>query len=145
MMGAGLRIADVGTGSGCIAVALAKELPGAWAFVAVDVSAAALAVARRNAVRHGVAERIQFVEGNVFQELGKSDTLAQHAAPLQRAVTADDLLLDLIVSNPPYVGRREAENAGARSARPRAGGCAVRRRGRLRALRRAYSSGNGSI
>ena len=106
--GAGLRIADVGTGSGCIAVALAKELPGAG-LVAVDVSAAALAVARRNAVRHGVAERIQFVEGNVFQELGKSDTLAQHAAPLQRAVTADDLLLDLIVSNPPYVGRREAE------------------------------------
>jgi release factor glutamine methyltransferase len=107
--GAGLRIADIGTGSGCIAVALAKELPAAR-FVAVDISAAALAVARRNAERHGVAERIEFVESNLLQGLRESDTLTQHAAPLQGTITASDLpLLDLIVSNPPYVGRREAE------------------------------------
>src|SRR5579864_4687249 len=54
---AGLQIADVGTGSGCIAVALAKELPRARV-VATDISAAALAVAKRNAARHEVASRI---------------------------------------------------------------------------------------
>src|SRR5487761_501536 len=54
-----LRIADIGTGSGCIAVALARELPQAEIF-ATDISATALAVARRNAERHGVAERIRF-------------------------------------------------------------------------------------
>jgi release factor glutamine methyltransferase len=105
--GAGLRIADVGTGSGCIAVALAKELPGAE-FVAVDISAAALAVARRNAERHGVVERIEFVESNLLQRLGKPDRLARHAAPLQRAAARGLPMMDLIVSNPPYVGRREA-------------------------------------
>src|SRR5437868_9611722 len=56
-LGEGLRIADVGTGSGCIAVALAKELP-LGAFVATDISAAAIAVAWRNAHRHGVEHRI---------------------------------------------------------------------------------------
>jgi release factor glutamine methyltransferase len=106
--GAGLRIADVGTGSGCIAVALAKELPGAE-FVAVDISAAALAVARRNALRHGVVERIEFVESNLLQGLGKSARLTQHAPPLQGAAARGLPLMDLIVSNPPYVGRREAE------------------------------------
>src|ERR1700731_4457077 len=52
--GEGLQIADVGTGSGCIAIALAKELPAAT-FVATDISPAALAVAKRNANRHAVA------------------------------------------------------------------------------------------
>src|ERR1700687_181204 len=58
--GEGLQIADIGTGSGCIAVALAKELPAAN-FVATDISSAALAVAQRNAQRHGVAGRIRFL------------------------------------------------------------------------------------
>ena len=107
--GSGLRIADVGTGSGCIAVALAKELAAAR-FVAADVSPAALEVARRNASRHGVGERIQFLEGNLLEELGRLPALAQHAAPPPRTIAASGLpLLDLIVSNPPYVGRREAE------------------------------------
>jgi len=54
-----LRVADVGTGSGCLAVALAYELPHADVY-ATDISAPALEVARRNAVRHGVAERVHF-------------------------------------------------------------------------------------
>src|SRR6266853_4251504 len=56
MSGEGLLIADVGTGSGCIAIALAKELPGARIH-ATDISSAALAVAQRNANRHCVSDR----------------------------------------------------------------------------------------
>jgi release factor glutamine methyltransferase len=92
MTGAGLHIADVGTGSGCIVVALAKELPEAR-FEATDVSAAALEIARRNAERHGVADRIHFLQTNL----------------LENAMTKS-LFFDVIVSNPPYVGRREAAN-----------------------------------
>ena len=106
--GSGLHIADVGTGSACIAVALAKELPAAkiWA---VDISAAALGVARRNAERNGVADRVEFVESNLLERLQNPDTLAQHAAPVQRTATRRPVpSFDLIVSNPPYVGRREA-------------------------------------
>jgi len=89
--GDGWTIADIGTGTGCIVVALAKELPGAH-FLAVDVSPAALQVARRNAARHGASNRIQFIESNLFDAVGRSP-----------------LSFDLIVSNPPYVGRREKE------------------------------------
>src|SRR5229473_7646101 len=64
--GAGLQIADVGTGSGCIAIALAKELPAA-AFYATDVSTVALAAAERNAKRHAVADRIHFRESNLLE------------------------------------------------------------------------------
>src|SRR5579863_6537551 len=56
-----LRIADVGTGSGCLAVVLAHELPHGEVF-ATDISAAALEVARRNAARHAVSDRIHFIE-----------------------------------------------------------------------------------
>ncbi len=87
--GAGLQIADIGTGSGCIAVALAKELRAAN-FIATDISTAALVVAQRNSQRHGVAERIRFLESNLLD--------AFHSPPS----------FDLIVSNPPYIGRREA-------------------------------------
>lgn len=84
-----LRLADIGTGSGCIAVALAKELPAAkiWA---TDISTAALVVARRNAERHGVADRITFVECNLLDGVGEPQEF------------------DLIVSNPPYIGRADA-------------------------------------
>ena len=81
------RIVDVGTGSGCIAVALAVALPGVEV-VATDVSPAALAVAARNAARHGVQARIAFVHG-----------------PLLEGVEGR---ADLIVSNPPYVATAEA-------------------------------------
>jgi release factor glutamine methyltransferase len=119
--GEGLSIADVGTGSGCIAIALAKELPGAK-FCATDISSAALVVAKRNAARHSVADRIDFIEGNLLNAF--SVVGAQHAAPLlgkdapheppvsshQPARRGGSRSFDLIVSNPPYVRRREAAN-----------------------------------
>jgi release factor glutamine methyltransferase len=91
------RIADVGTGSGCIAIALAHELPAAQ-IIATDISAAALEVARRNAARHGVASRIDFVECNLLDFL------------LHKSRGKDHVLrsLDLIASNPPYIGHPEA-------------------------------------
>ena len=95
--GAGMRIADIGTGSGCLAIALARELPGAT-FVATDISADALAYARRNAARHGVAHRIEFVQCNLLDACNSS--LDTHHSSLP---------FDLIVSNPPYVARDEAE------------------------------------
>ena len=109
LTGNGLHIIDVGTGSGCIAIALARELPGAR-ILATDISAAALAVARRNAARHGVAERIHFSESNLLDSLPVE---APHAVPLpDKASTLDTTLagsFDLIVSNPPYIGRSEKE------------------------------------
>jgi release factor glutamine methyltransferase len=94
---AAYRIADVGTGSGCIAVALAHEFPGAR-ITATDISAAALEVARRNAARHGVESRIDFVECNLLDSLLHESRLTNH----------DSRLLDAIASNPPYIGRNEA-------------------------------------
>ncbi len=84
-----LCIADIGTGSGCIAVALAIELPLAEIH-ATDISAAALAVARRNAQRHSVSERIYFIECDLLPSGGAS---AQS--------------FDIIVSNPPYVAEAQ--------------------------------------
>jgi release factor glutamine methyltransferase len=117
LTGKGLHIIDVGTGSGCIAIALAKELPGARIF-ATDISAAALAVARRNAVRNTVADCIQFLECNLLSHATISRATAsvagaQHAAPLQGKISTADAKqahrFDLIVSNPPYIGRREED------------------------------------
>ena len=89
LAGSGLQIADVGTGSGCLAIALAKELPSAHLF-ATDVSAAALAVAVLNAARHSVGERIRFVECHLLTGVPNS-------------------AFDVIASNPPYIGRKERE------------------------------------
>jgi release factor glutamine methyltransferase len=92
------RIADVGTGSGCIAIALAKELPAAQV-LATDISAAALVVARRNAARHGIiTSRIDFAECNLMDDLLHESRTASHGARF----------LDLLVSNPPYIALREA-------------------------------------
>ena len=99
MTGEGLLLADIGTGSGCIAVALAKEFPAAQ-IVAFDISLAALAVAQRNAARLGFADRIQFLESNLLS-VG-----ARHAVP--DSSDQHSPLFDLIASNPPYIGRREA-------------------------------------
>jgi release factor glutamine methyltransferase len=81
----GLRLADVGTGSGCIAVSLARDLPRGR-IVATDVSTEALAVARENAERHGVADRITFV-----------------ASPY---LEGTDGSFDVIAANPPYVSEK---------------------------------------
>src|SRR5271154_5881497 len=85
LTGEALRILDIGTGSGCIAVALAKELPGAGIF-ATDISAAALAVAQRNAAHHSLADRIQFLESNLLAVLSPKASqlepeLTNHQSP----------------------------------------------------------------
>jgi len=85
-----LRIADLGTGSGCLAVVLAHELLHAQV-VATDISAAALEVGRRNSERHKVADRVQFIQSDLLEAVGS-------ATPF-----------DVIVSNPPYVAREEAD------------------------------------
>jgi len=110
--GEGLLIADVGTGSGCIAIALANVLKDARV-IATDISDTALDVARRNAVRHAVRDRIHFVECNLLSDAAASAVGAQHAAPLQDKVSTASVTpacaFDLIVSNPPYIGRKEKE------------------------------------
>jgi release factor glutamine methyltransferase len=86
---------DIGTGSGCIAIALAKELPAATVY-ATDISRPALDVARRNAGRHGFSGRIQFIESNILENFSKPG--GPGASPQ----------FDLIISNPPYIGLLEA-------------------------------------
>ena len=82
-----LRIVDVGTGSGCIALALAKELPQAEIH-ATDISSTALDIARANAARHQFEERVQFREADLLVGFGNNS-------------------FDFVVSNPPYVGESE--------------------------------------
>ena len=117
LTGEGLQIADIGTGSGCIAITLAEELPSATIY-ATDISPAALAVAQRNAARHSVADRIHFIESNLLEKV--STVGARYIMPLrshganpevhESSVTSHQSpFFDLIVSNPPYVGRREKE------------------------------------
>ncbi len=81
------RIVDVGTGSGAIAVALAHKLPDAQ-ITAVDLSALALTVARRNAERNGIAGRIRFVEGDLLTPVAGEQ-------------------FEIVVSNPPYVAESD--------------------------------------
>jgi release factor glutamine methyltransferase len=103
-----LRVADVGTGSGCLAVALAWELPHAEV-VATDISEPALEVARRNAARHGVAERVHFLQRDLLTGLAQTDPSGVVARYAMAASTQNGPLFDLIVSNPPYIARNEAE------------------------------------
>lgn len=78
-----LAVADVGTGCGCIAVTLARRVPGIR-MVATDISPAALQVARQNARRHGLSDRISFLRADLLQGIQPAS-------------------LDLVVSNPPYI------------------------------------------
>lgn len=78
---------EVGAGSGCISVSMLAELPNATA-VAVDISSEALETARRNAVRRGVAERLELRESDVFDSV-------------------PEIGFDAVVSNPPYISLEE--------------------------------------
>jgi release factor glutamine methyltransferase len=87
--GSNLRIVDVGTGSGCIALALAKELPSAEIH-ATDISTEAIEIARANAARHQLQTRVQFHQADLLQ------------GPELRT-------FDFVISNPPYVGESEED------------------------------------
>ncbi len=85
-----VTVLDFGTGSGCIAIALAAKCPNAK-IVATDISADTLTLAKKNATRNKVLERIEFLQGNGF------------------AAIATDSKFDLIISNPPYIPSAEIE------------------------------------
>ena len=85
---AGARVLELGTGSGCVAVSLAHEVRSATV-TAIDISPAALAVAARNAARHGVESRVTFLEGDWLAAIPLGETF------------------DLVVSNPPYIAEDE--------------------------------------
>lgn len=87
----GLRILDLGTGSGCILITLLKELPDATG-VGIDLNPGAVAAARENAARHGVENRIEFRVGSWFDPLDDGESF------------------DLIVSNPPYILESDIES-----------------------------------
>jgi release factor glutamine methyltransferase len=92
-----MYVADIGTGSGCLAVALAYELPHARVY-AMDVSGEALAIARRNAERNGVSERVTFFEADLLAPFLTSGDSVHRDVPAR---------FDVIVSNPPYISEGE--------------------------------------
>jgi len=83
-----IRILDLCTGSGAVAIALTKAIPDCK-IVASDISGGALEIARMNAVKHGVADRVDFIESDLFDNLKG--------------------VFDIIVTNPPYIARYEFE------------------------------------
>ena len=82
-----LKILEIGTGSGCIAVSIAYYLKNTF-IVASDISQKALEIARTNAIKHGVCKRVEFIKSDLF------DNLKIHG-------------FDFIISNPPYIMRKE--------------------------------------
>ena len=100
---------DLGTGTGCIAIALAVKCPAAK-IVATDISADALALAMRNAVRNGVAERIEFLQGDglaALQNVGQASCLSLSDEKKTGTGGTPVLRFDLIISNPPYIPSAE--------------------------------------
>jgi release factor glutamine methyltransferase len=95
--GEGVRFVDVCTGSGCIAIALLKQLPRATA-LAIDISHEALGVAKRNAERHKVADRVEFLDGDLLAPLADHPTALGGGA------------FHYILSNPPYIPDGEWES-----------------------------------
>ena len=93
-----LLIADVGTGSGCIAAALAKEFPNAE-IIATDISPAALEIAKRNAAHLGFASRINFIQADLLDSAFYDSRVTNH----------ESLLFDLIISNPPYISTNDPD------------------------------------
>lgn len=85
-----ISVLDIGTGSGCIAISLAKMVPNAN-IIAIDVSQEALSVAQKNATLNNVSERIQFQQMNIFEITEKSFSEKFHC----------------IISNPPYISKKE--------------------------------------
>ncbi len=95
------RILDIGTGSGNLAIAVAKHLPSS-VLTAIDTSAEALSLAQKNATRHGVLERIRFLYSDLFGPLAESE------------------LFEIILSNPPYIPTADIPSlpAGVRNYEP---------------------------
>ena len=85
-------IADICTGSGCVAITIALEVPDAH-IIATDISPAALAIAKQNAEKHNVLDRIEFLQGDMLEPI-KNKTI------------------DLIVSNPPYIATESLQHTG---------------------------------
>jgi release factor glutamine methyltransferase len=128
------KLVDVGTGSGCIALALASELPNAEIF-AVDLSAAALEIARANAARLQLEKRVRFLRCNVLEPVIYSESsapsapavipssssaipsssaviLSEDVSPSRRTPLAEEHIFrhfDFVVSNPPYVAFSDAD------------------------------------
>jgi release factor glutamine methyltransferase len=86
------RILDLGTGSGVLAISIAKEVPQAQIW-ATDLSEGALSIARRNAEKHGIYERINFMCGDLWEPIANLD-----------------VVFDMIISNPPYIASEEYDD-----------------------------------
>lgn len=100
-----LRVLDLGTGTGCIAIALAAKCPGAKV-MATDISADALALARQNAAQNNVTDRIEFLQGDALAALGNVAQASRLPCPEAKELEAGGTpapLFDLIISNPPYI------------------------------------------
>jgi len=95
------HVLDIGTGSGAIVIAVCKQHKGARG-TAIDLSPDALAVAEHNAVKHGVAERIRFMQGDLFEPIPEGERF------------------DFVLSNPPYIAHEEMDQlpAGVRDYEP---------------------------
>jgi release factor glutamine methyltransferase len=111
------KLVDVGTGSGCIALALAHELRGAEVF-AVDISAEALEIARGNAARLQLDGRLRFYQANVLMVIPAESSNRKPVIPSEDfspsrgvpiSAEPDFHDFDFVVSNPPYVGFGEAD------------------------------------